>query len=143
VARYNADGSLDTRFGDGGTVTTSFAATITATLSADDVVLQPLDGKIIVAGEVGGDFALVRFLGGPSGSLTGTPNQLFVEQAYLDLLGRAADTNGLAFWSGLLDQGQVTRAQVALGLEGSYRIPRAGRRIALCANTTSGGRRGG
>ena len=65
------------------------------------------------------DFALARFLGGPSGSLTGTPNQRFVEQAYLDLLGRAADPNGLAGWSGLLDQGQASRAQVALGIEGS------------------------
>ncbi len=62
---------------------------------------------------------LDRFLGGPSGSLTGTPNQQFVEQAYLDMLGRFADTNGLAVWSGLLDQGQATRAQVALSIEGS------------------------
>ena len=37
-----------------------------------------------MAGEVAGNFALARFLGGPSGSLTGTPNQRFVEQAYLD-----------------------------------------------------------
>ncbi len=52
---------------------------------------------------------LARFLGGPSGGLTGTPNQQFVEQAYLDMLGRIADANGLAAWSGLLDQGQATR----------------------------------
>ena len=115
VTRFNADGSLDTRFGDGGTVTASFAPTV----MAQDVVVQPTDGKIIVAGGSGGDFALARFLGGPSGSLTGTPNQQFVEQAYLDLLGRAADTGGLDFWSGQLDQAQATRAQVALSIEGS------------------------
>jgi uncharacterized delta-60 repeat protein len=114
VTRYNADGSLDTRFGDGGTVFAPFSFD-----SAEDVVVQPLDGKIIVAGGSDGDFALARFLGGPSGSLTGTPNQLFVEQAYLDMLGRVADTNGLAAWSGLLDQGQATRAQVALDIEAS------------------------
>jgi uncharacterized delta-60 repeat protein len=119
VERYNADGSLDTRFGNGGTVTAGFGGPIGGTITAQDVVLQPLDGKIVVAGEVAGNFALARFLGGPSGSLTGTPNQRFVEQAYLDLLGRAADPNGLAGWSGLLDQGQASRAQVALGIEGS------------------------
>jgi uncharacterized delta-60 repeat protein len=125
VERYNADGSLDTRFGNGGTVTAFFPL---SAITAEDVVLQPLDGKIIVAGAADGrggispglsGFALARFLGGPSGSLSGTPNQRFVEQAYLDLLGRAADANGLAAWSGLLDQGQASRAQVALGIEGS------------------------
>ncbi len=114
VARYNADGSLDTRFANGGTVVAPFSYD-----SAEDVVVQPLDGKIIVAGGSDGNFALARFLGSPSGSLPGTPNQQFVQQAYLDLLGRAADPNGLAAWSGLLDQGQATRAQVALGIEGS------------------------
>ena len=115
VTRFNADGSLDTRFGNGGMVSTSGGS-----VPASDVVVQPLDGKIIVAGGSSSDgFQLARFLGGPSGSLTGTPNQQFVEQAYLDLLGRAADTNGLAAWSSLLDQGQATRAQVALSIEGS------------------------
>ncbi len=114
VTRYNADGSLDTRFGNGGMVSTS-----SGSVPASDVVVQPLDGKIIVAGGPDNGNALDRFLGGPSGSLAGTPNQQFVEQAYLDMLGRVADTNGLAYWSGLLDQGQATRAQVALGLEGS------------------------
>ncbi|HEV8061120.1 MAG TPA: DUF4214 domain-containing protein [Gemmataceae bacterium] len=113
VTRFNADGSLDTRFGNGGMVSTSGGS-----VPASDVVVQPLDGKIIVAG--GGDgFVLDRFLGGPSESLTGTPNQQFVEQAYLDMLGRVADTNGLAAWSSLLDQGQATRAQVALAIEAS------------------------
>ena len=112
MTRFNADGSLDTRFGNGGTVSTTPGI-------VSDMVVQPLDGKIIVAGSGFPSNALARFLGGPSGSLTGTPNQQFVEQAYLDLLGRVAETHGLAAWSGLLDQGQATRAQVALGIEGS------------------------
>ncbi len=61
LARYNSDGSLDTTFGTGGLVTTSFTA-------GDDVanaaVLQS-DGKIIAAGRAGAgvtsDFALARY----------------------------------------------------------------------------------
>lgn len=43
VARYNADGNLDSSFGSGGKVTTAING------GASDVVLQP-DGKIVVAG---------------------------------------------------------------------------------------------
>jgi len=45
-------------------------------------------------------------------------NQEFVSQVYTDLLHRAADSGGLAYWSELMDQG-TTRAQVALGIETS------------------------
>jgi len=51
VARYNSDGSLDTSFGDGGIVTTTFPAGS----YASDVALQA-DGKIIAAGTVFVDF---------------------------------------------------------------------------------------
>ncbi len=61
VARYNADGSLDSTFGIGGTVTIDF-------FFGDDevhsVLAQP-DGKIVAAGskifQFPGDFELVRF----------------------------------------------------------------------------------
>jgi uncharacterized delta-60 repeat protein len=115
VARYNPDGSLESRFAGGGTATASFATTVTAS----NVAIQPADGNIVVAGGVSGDFALARFIGGPAASLTGTPNQRFVEQVYLDLLGRTAEASGLAFWSGQLDQGTASRNQIALGIEGS------------------------
>jgi uncharacterized delta-60 repeat protein len=46
VARYKADGSLDSRFGTGGKVTTDFTGA-----HAAGVVLQP-DGRIVVAGNV-------------------------------------------------------------------------------------------
>jgi uncharacterized protein GlcG (DUF336 family) len=36
----------------------------------------------------------------------------FVSKAYLDLLGRAADSTALQFFSSMLDQGQATRQQV-------------------------------
>jgi uncharacterized delta-60 repeat protein len=62
LARYHADGSLDTNFGTGGTVTTDFA------LSGDTgqtMALQP-DGKVVVAGwsspgDTGTDFVAARY----------------------------------------------------------------------------------
>jgi len=52
----------------------------------------------------------------------GSPNQLYLAQLYRDLLQRAADDTGMAYWSGLLDQG-VSRTQVALAItsSGEYR----------------------
>jgi hypothetical protein len=49
---------------------------------------------------------------------TGTPNQNFVAQAYLDVLQRPADASEVALWSGQLDQG-ASRVQVVLGIENS------------------------
>ncbi|MBN2146562.1 MAG: hypothetical protein JW726_04200 [Anaerolineales bacterium] len=54
VARYNANGSLDTTFGSGGMVTTEFG------LAGYGVVIQK-DGKIVVAGGTR-QFALLRLL---------------------------------------------------------------------------------
>ena len=63
LARYNLDGSLDTTFGNGGTVTTDFFGT------EDDVfsVLIQSDGKIVAVGSANDpanfyDFAAVRYL---------------------------------------------------------------------------------
>ena len=75
VVRYNSNGSLDTSFGDGGIVTTTFPEGS----YAFDVALQP-DGKIIAAGTVfvdfnpgessDTDFALARY--NPDGTPDGT-----------------------------------------------------------------------
>ena len=63
LARYNLDGSLDTTFGNGGTITTDF-------LGAEDdvfsVLIQP-DGKIVAVGSANSpvdfyDFAAARYL---------------------------------------------------------------------------------
>jgi uncharacterized delta-60 repeat protein len=59
LARYNKDGSLDTRFGDGGTVTTDFGDFA----QASGVTLQR-DGEIVVVGSTESadiDFALARY----------------------------------------------------------------------------------
>jgi uncharacterized delta-60 repeat protein len=62
VARYNADGSLDTSFGTGGYTATGFNKAATA--QADAVAIQP-DGKILAAGwaDISGTdyFALARY----------------------------------------------------------------------------------
>src|SRR6185436_17779098 len=57
IARYNIDGVLDRTFGAGGTVMTDFSdgGDVAWTL-----VIQP-DGRILVAGEGNGDFALARY----------------------------------------------------------------------------------
>ena len=61
LARYNADGSLDTTFDGDGKVTTSFTA---GEARARGVAIQA-DGKIVAVGEVGVnpnlDFALARY----------------------------------------------------------------------------------
>ncbi|MBW3540365.1 MAG: hypothetical protein KY476_08850 [Planctomycetes bacterium] len=64
LARYNIDGSLDTRFSGDGKVTTDFGS---FAAQASGVAIQP-DGKIVVAGSSGQpgtglDFALARYIG--------------------------------------------------------------------------------
>ncbi len=71
LARYNADGSLDTTFDADGKVTTDVLSSYG---DARSIVIQP-DGKIVAAGysDTGGvhkDFALVRY--NPDGSLDTT-----------------------------------------------------------------------
>jgi len=56
LARYDARGALDPTFGEGGKIRTRFADGS----SAHAVALQA-DGKIVVAGSSGGDFALARY----------------------------------------------------------------------------------
>src|SRR5262249_6557414 len=57
VAGYNADGSSDPSFGTNGFVDTSFD---TGNAQAWATAIQP-DGKIVVAGTTGSDFALARY----------------------------------------------------------------------------------
>ncbi|GKS68322.1 hypothetical protein W03_03260 [Nitrosomonas sp. PY1] len=59
VARYQADGSLDTSFGSNGIVTTSFGGSASDTIN--HMIVQP-DGKIVVAGGGGNyDLMIVRY----------------------------------------------------------------------------------
>jgi hypothetical protein len=67
LARCNRNGSLDSTFGAGGKVRTSFG---NLNHGANAAVLQP-DGKIVAVGfhptttRVGVDFILARYLSGP------------------------------------------------------------------------------
>lgn len=56
VARYRLDGSLDNTFGNGGTISGLFNATI----GAARALAFTTDNRIVVAGHIGHDFALVR-----------------------------------------------------------------------------------
>ena len=68
LARYNRDGTLDSTFGDGGKVLTTFEPN--SIEGANAVVIQP-DGKIVAAGSTRTgptrEFAVARYL--PNGSL--------------------------------------------------------------------------
>jgi uncharacterized delta-60 repeat protein len=57
LARYEPDGSLDPSFGDNGRVTTDFDDVANG---INALVVQP-GGKLVVAGESRGDFALARY----------------------------------------------------------------------------------
>ena len=58
IVRYNSNGSLDTSFGSGGKVTTEFGNSRSD--QGRGICIQP-DGKIIVSGTTGLDFAIVRY----------------------------------------------------------------------------------
>jgi uncharacterized delta-60 repeat protein len=60
LARYNPDGTLDSSFGTGGTVTTDLTGV------ANALVVQ-VDGKLVAAGAAGNDFGLARY--NPNGAL--------------------------------------------------------------------------
>jgi uncharacterized delta-60 repeat protein len=57
VSRYNADGSVDTSFNGTGMVVTSMAVGVDR---AHGLAIQT-DGRIVVAGESGGNFAIARY----------------------------------------------------------------------------------
>ena len=58
LVRYNQDGDLDNTFGNNGIVTTTLSSSFT---TANSAALQPIDGKIILAGTTDGDITLVRY----------------------------------------------------------------------------------
>jgi hypothetical protein len=62
-----------------------------------------------------------NFVGSPEfqGNYGSLNNTDFVNQLYLNVLDRAADPGGLAFWTNLLDTGHQ-RAEVTLGFTESY-----------------------
>ena len=125
LACYDALGRLDPRSGVNGLVLTN--------LGGDDVaygVELQRDGTIVAAGKGSAnpvdpsDFALAGYLSLPifgdqlppgTPIIDGVLHARFVNQLFLDLLGRPADSAGLAAWTGLLNGG-TARAQVVSGI---------------------------
>jgi uncharacterized delta-60 repeat protein len=105
LARYAADGSLDTGFGSGGKVTTPSFNQFT-TSEANAVAIEP-GGKIVVAGEAGNDFALARY--NTDGSLdTGFGSG---GKVITDFFGSFGQANALA----LQPDGKIVTAGDAFG----------------------------
>jgi uncharacterized delta-60 repeat protein len=97
LARYDADGSLDDSFGDGGQVTTDVG--IAGGASAAGVAIQP-DGRIVVVGSAVPDnfvrFALARYEGDPVGATRfriDAPAEVTAGQQF-DVTVSAVDDNG-------------------------------------------------
>ncbi len=97
----------------------------TATVSGDSTYATPHGYLPAAAGAYqwlitySGDGANSPLAAPPQAAAALTLNQAFVSQLYLDVLHRPADPAGWAGWSGVLDQGRLTRVQVALLIEGS------------------------
>jgi uncharacterized delta-60 repeat protein len=120
LARYNPDGSLDTSFGSGGKVTTSFGSDRDY---ATQVVVQP-DGKIVAAGRalVGPvatgvyEFGLARY--NPDGSLDsgfGTGGKVTTAIGTYDIArGLALQADGKIVVSGYTYSAGFSTAQFAL-----------------------------
>jgi uncharacterized delta-60 repeat protein len=90
LARYNADGSPDTNFGDGGRMVTPVAGTTDAT--AYGIALDPSDNSIVVAGSAGGQFLVDRFTanGSPDATFNGGLPLLFGSASAGNVFGRVA-----------------------------------------------------
>jgi len=52
-------------------------------------------------------------------ALPGSPNEVFAEALYQNVLGREPDSLGLGYWVGLLDSGMQDRAEVLIGFADS------------------------
>lgn len=96
MARYTANGVLDTSFGTNGSVATSVGTAPTPSATATSIVIQPSDGKIVAAGYAtmsGGSevVALIRYIGdgagpsppGPTPTPTPTPSPTLTSPWYL------------------------------------------------------------
>jgi uncharacterized delta-60 repeat protein len=103
IHRYTRDGILDTTFGTGGRVLTTFGAVIDN--SAYAVVLD-VDGSIVAAGNAGNDIAVVRYEGGPTApELVVTGNSTLITDS--DITPSTADHTD--FGSAQITSGSVTR----------------------------------
>ena len=111
IARYTSAGILDSTFGTGGKVTTALG-------SGNDrarAVAVRSDGKIVVGGGIGGDFAVARYNadGSPDTSFDGDGNQ----DGYVTTTMSSADDTALAV--AFQSDGKIVAAGAAI-IGGDY-----------------------
>ncbi len=105
LTRYTATGSLDFSFGLNGKVLTNMGSDIEEIHS----LLLPAQGQLLAVGLNDSGFALARYLVPPPQPIDTSANALFVDQLFLQLLGRPADDAGRNYFTALLDQGNDNR----------------------------------
>jgi uncharacterized delta-60 repeat protein len=105
LVRYQADGTLDSTFGDGGNVTTEFGASWESE-GAYALAIQA-DGKIVAAGRGGRTFALARY------NADGTPDATFSSDGKVttNFTGRL----DIAFGVAIQATGKIVAAGVTTG----------------------------
>jgi uncharacterized delta-60 repeat protein len=108
VARYNIDGSLDSSFGVGGVVKTPVGS---GSVDQANAVALQADGKIVVAGQSGSQFALVRYH--PDGILD---TSLDGDGKVTTSIGSVASSNAMAIQS----DGRIILA--GLSFDGGYKF---------------------
>ena len=127
LVRYTNTGNLDFSFGLDGKVTTNMGSPIEEIHS----LLLPTDGQLVAVGLDGSSFALARYLVPSPTPIDSSANAIYVDQLFLQLLGRQADPLGRTYFTALLDKGnsnhfltpaqqqQVARSQVVQLIENS------------------------
>ena len=106
LARYNADGTLDTSFDGDGKLITNFGSNN----SYGNSVIQQADGKLVVAGEGDNNFALARY------NLDGSLDTSFGES------GKQITDSGSSYASGysIIQQADGKLVVVGYALNGNY-----------------------
>ncbi|HLN31276.1 MAG TPA: DUF4214 domain-containing protein [Gemmataceae bacterium] len=99
--------------------TFSISPSVAPTLGTVPATSQPGSYAITVSGAVDPNYTITFVSGTLTISPAPTLDQLFVEHLYQDLLQRPVDPSGLAYWSTALDDGSMTRQQVAAAIVAS------------------------
>ena len=105
LVRYTNTGAVDFSFGLNGKVITNMGSDI----EEIHALVLPTDGQLVAIGLNDSSFALARYLVPPPQPIDVSANALYVDQLFLQLLGRPADDGARNYFTGLLDQGNNNR----------------------------------
>ena len=113
LTRFNADGTIDTHFGNNGSVLTDFG---TGSNQAVAVAIQP-DGKIVVAGTINGTiFDPFEDMGVARYNSDGTLDRSFGNGGEV-LIDLGSDTDGMAAGLAIQPNGKIVVAGTASGFD--------------------------